>query len=202
MIRPLRVRHRRWSLALALLLPIGLVAALAIRPAPPAVEPLPAALGSAPEPDVPGRPIAGWGDLWQGETLSTRVTLAPGGARRLDLVPHAPLAAPDLLVYWTPRTASATAVGAPLPPGSRLLGGFDGTDGALRLPLPAEATAGGRLILFSLAWGETIATAELPPLPGTPIAARAVSGESDRSGSTRRRSLSTRPAPAIPEPAP
>lgn len=156
MIRPLRIRHRRWTTALAVLLPAGVVLALATRPAPPPATALPPAL--APEPPA-ARPLAGWQGLWRGTELTTRIGAVPDGGLRLDLEPSAPVRAPDLLVYWHPDTG-ATPGDPALPHGATLLGRFAG--GAYGLPLPAAAHGGGGLILYSLAHGEVVATAELP----------------------------------------
>jgi len=157
-IRPLRLRHRRWTTALAVLLPAGVVLALATRPGPPPRMALPPVL--APEPPA-ARPLAGWDGLWRGAELTTRIGAVPDGGLRLDLEARVPVEAPDLLVYWHPA-AGAEPGAAALPPGATLLGTFAG--GAYGLPLPAAARGGGALILYSLAHGEVAAAAELPAL--------------------------------------
>ena len=158
MIHRLRKRHRRiWPL-LTLLLGIGFALALTARPGPPGPGPAP---GRAAVPDPAG--LVDHPDLWRGARIDTRIGPAPGGGRRVLLEAPAPIAAPDLLVYWSRAEAEP---GDALPDDARFLGAFGAGPAAVDLP---AGTGAGRLLLHSLAHGLIVAVADLP----APAAAQA-----------------------------
>ena len=148
----LRPVHGRLVLGLCVLLPIGLVAAIASR------EPIPAdgeraAVAVLPEPE--GAPLV-LTQPWIDAAIGCRVWPGTGGgAALLELEPQVALGVPDVLVYW----------GAAAEPLDRLtgdeflLGSLAGTQPA-RFALPPEAAAsvplGGRVVLYSLAHAEVV----------------------------------------------
>jgi hypothetical protein len=173
-IRPLRRRHRQVWGALAVVLPAVYVAALAARPAPPRLDPLPPALVSG----VPeGAAELGVRDnLWRGAVLRTRLLALPGGGLAVELAASAVPAVPTPLVYWSSGAEAASAGEtaerpgeAPglcahegLPAEATLLGPL-GFGGPTVLPLPEAARTGaGRLLLWSFGHGRVVAWAELP----------------------------------------
>ena len=152
MIRALRQRHRRVTAALALLLPIGWSAAILARP-----EELVPAEG----PLIEGEPVAESftggtaADLgpWGALPLTTVVGEGQSGRALVEFRPSAPLAAADLLVYWTPSSGP----GAELAADARLLGRLG--RGPARWPLPR---ASGWLVLYDLARAELVGVRALP----------------------------------------
>ncbi len=153
MNRDLRRRHRFAFGFLALALPAGLVAGLAVRSDPPAA-------GQQPEFDssLSGRVLLESSELWGRLPLNTRIS-DPGGGLTVELAPRRSLRRPALLLYWS---AAASDSGR-LPADSRLLGAFAGTH-LQAFGLPREAAqVGGRLILYSLGHQEIVASARIPP---------------------------------------
>lgn len=145
MIRRLRRRHRLWTTALAVVVPIGFVAALAARPARPVGE---AAAGS----DMPrARAIADWSSI--GELPISGAIEPWRGARILALTPREPLARPDLLVYWSPGGAPEPPAGGALPPDVVLLGALGEAEERYRLP---PGTAAGTVVIYSLGHHEVV----------------------------------------------
>lgn len=148
MIAPLRRRHRWTSLLLLVLfLPALLVLVLSSRPRAATASALPEALTA--------EPAAGEATFEDSHLLgSVGVRVLRGGV--LELVPAAPLAQPDVLVYW-----SAEAPAKTVPAGAFLLGTLGNRP--RRFPLPAEAGGtAGHVVLFSLGHGEVLATGALP----------------------------------------
>jgi hypothetical protein len=155
MIRPLRRRHRTMIAALAVLVPAGLAAALAVRPRPPMVPQLP---GAGPAIDCVRLDRR---DLWGELPVRIRVGSSRGGGGTLIEVRLAgPLRRPDVLLYWS---VALPAAGEPLPADSRLLGAIEG--GRSTRFLPEEALGGGALVLYSLGHGEVAGAARLPAVP-------------------------------------
>lgn len=152
MIRPLRVRHRRVVLTLAIVTPLLFAAGLATR------RPIPLSTDGATPPEadrhrdaeIVDRDESAWGDL----PILTDWLGGPGAAVRLEVTE--PLRQPDLLLYWDPEPAgdrlsdSALLLG---PVGGRRRASWD-------VPAPVE---GGRLVLYSLGHGEIVASAAPPP---------------------------------------
>lgn len=153
MIRPLRQRHRRVFTALALLLPAAWTAAILARPLElaPATEALVESPFSAVEPLAlaTAADLGPWGDL----PLSAVVGTDGAGRALVEFRASAPLAAADLLVYWTPSWSP----GAELAADARLLGRLG--RGPARWPLPR---ASGWLVLYDLARAELVAARALP----------------------------------------
>lgn len=149
MIGPLRARHRRTWAVLAVLLPLGYVAAISSRPA----WPLDAAqngMGPWPqEPDWEGSRRFDGGDL------SFRLQIADG---RLIYRPLDEADPPDVLLYWSPVQAQ---VQRPLPAEAVLLGAVGGR-APRSFDLPEDAADSGWLVFYSLAHGEVLKGVELP----------------------------------------
>jgi hypothetical protein len=149
--RALRTGHRGVWIALALLLPLLLVAALRARqPVPPGapLEPAPATATGAPVHDVHG--------LWDQAAIDTRAWRDARGLV-LELEPRRDLQRPDVLVYW--------AAGGPpdrLPDDAHLLGTLAGTQ-RRQFVLPGNGAA--RLYLYSLGHQEIVTTGVLPAAP-------------------------------------
>ena len=155
MIRPLRERHRRFTLVLALLLPPLMAIAWIARPAAPPMDPLPPGLAgatSAPDPGFRGR------ELLPGVLIRTRTESGGGGMRTiLDIQAREDLRQPDLLVYWSTSPAREGGV----PEDAFLIGKLGGV-GLRSYALPRGAPEkGGVVILYSLANGSRIASASL-----------------------------------------
>jgi hypothetical protein len=161
LIRPLRRRHRRTILALAIALPALYAAALAVRPWRPEVTSL---AGLVPGPPPAGaRSLGEWSDLWPGLPITTRRLRAPAGAELVELRPRRDLREPGVLLYWR-RAASGGAgddTGAGLPPDAVLLGAVAGTE-ARSFALPPGAGGEGELWLWSLGHGRAVGRARLP----------------------------------------
>ena len=149
MIRPLRNRHRATFAALAVALPIGLVAAIASRETRPVQSALPAAL-AAPQSEWPNARALGrlWPELdVDARQLGNMIELAPGRDFRF----------PDVLVYFATEAAS----GEDLPEGAVLLGKLSaGGDAPQRFFLSSQHLS-GHLILFSLGHYTVIGSAEV-----------------------------------------
>lgn len=163
MIRSLRARHRWMILAIALVVAVGFIAALAGRRPIPRVEHLPALL-SVPAPP-PEAIVFDARTLWAPLQIRTAIFLADTAEVRygLWLQSESYLQYPDVLVYWSRAEISAPG---PLPGDAVLLGKLvDKRPNAFALPA-AYRTAGGSLILYSLAYGEMFAAAAIPAPSG------------------------------------
>jgi hypothetical protein len=160
MIRPLRRRHRRLVLGVAVIVPPLFVAALASRDLPRPMDRVPAAL--LPDVGAPGAWAIEAPDLWPGLGIDIRIGRDPAGDTPvLELTTAEALTAPDVLLYWAPGTVAADGA---LPPDARLVGHMAGlVVERFRLPEPAAA-GGGTLVLYSLARQELVAAAPLPAL--------------------------------------
>lgn len=143
MIRRLRRRHARMTLAMGLAAPLILAAALVVRPAP-ASGPLP------PELDGPGL-------VEHVPPARPRARLEQDGASLLLLLPE-DWAEPDVLAY----RGSAAGAGGALPDDARFLGSTVGRRAA-RFPW---GPGPGVVLLYSLARGELVLT--LVPEEGSP----------------------------------
>ena len=163
MNRRLRARHVRMWGALAVLLPIGLAAAIYSRTPIPTVG----VSGDA-MPDDPAAHATF-------DFLDTRIRArlgpaANGSAAIVELTAEEDPALPDVLVYWTSTGAGATTSG--LRGDELLLGSFFGRR-THRFTLPADAmsatadsVANGRLLFYSLAHGEVVAELNVDELGG------------------------------------
>lgn len=149
MILPLRRRHRRTITALALLLPLGVFAALALRPVFPVSKTSASELlGREADPD-------NWPPRRSWEQLTVPIGLARRGDRRwVELWPYSQPLRPDVLVYVTP-------VDGELEDGF-LLGALAG--GQLRrFPLPPDLDTETSIVVFySLALDEILGTQRFP----------------------------------------
>lgn len=157
MIAPLRRRHRWMIGTLLLTVPVLLVVALRARAPRYYVESLPGEMVD--EGFEGGRVFDVFGELG----VRVRGIEAAGGAL-LELAPAAPLAQPDVLVYWSPEDSGSGAGLAE----AILLGALGDRTRSYFLP-PEGATVDGRLVLYSLAHQEVVASGPLPaiaePLP-------------------------------------
>ncbi|MDF1800075.1 MAG: hypothetical protein P1V81_12930 [Planctomycetota bacterium] len=150
----LRRRHRGVVLGLALVLPLGFVAAVAARPVPPGPL-LEARIDAA-----VGALLVGKGELEGVRILHGLEATERGLELRLQALDE--LDTPDVLAYWCPADGQGLAAGA------YLLGGLHGLD-AWRYVLPARAArpseqgteVAGRLVLYSLAHAQVVLEAEL-----------------------------------------
>jgi hypothetical protein len=148
MIRPLRQRHRRMMIALAVLVPVTFVVAIAARKPFPESASISSILAPAPQ--------ALSASIWDRDGLFADVPIHsrllrefPGAGRFAIALSAGPnFLKPDLLVYLA---SSAPKAGAALPGDAKLLGAFNAT-----LPLPDRAE-GQSLVLYSLADHEVIA---------------------------------------------
>lgn len=157
MIRPLRARHRAIFAVLAILLPVGLAAALVSRPVDPALDELPEPLRDShlPQGGAVAWSLAGG---WEGVPIDAELRVK--GAARLVVTPVEDPRLPDLLIYWSPEGAGQRALADGE---ARLLGRVAGSQ-PLSLPVPPETVArGGYLLLFSLAHGQVVASAPIDP---------------------------------------
>ena len=155
MIAPLRRRHLRFALALALAAPLTLLAALAARPPAASTEALPADLGERdPRPSSP--PDTETHELFEHQDLRLRAWLESDGAI-LSLEAITPLTVPDLLLYGASQAAER---GAGLPDGAVFLAAVPGS-GEHAFVVPPGAPS-DHLVLFSLAWGQVVESAPRP----------------------------------------
>ncbi len=159
MIRPLRRRHARHVLTLALILPVLLTAALLARPDeqlaqmsfPPSllatqdVQPLPSS--------DPGR-----GDIaLPGGIGVIRAAQLGMDDSSLDLEFGELPASPSLLLYWAPMASLSITVDDVVLPTDAVLLGAPQPRSAGRFPLPAAALAGdGVLFVYSLGHRELL----------------------------------------------
>ena len=153
MIHELRRRHRLWTSALALLLPLGLILGLLSRTPPAIQEDVPQAVLPALADE--GRLVWEREDLWSKAEITTRLRSSASGAA-VELAPRVDLRLPDVLVYWSLADSDGS-----LPDDAHLIGRLDGTrPGRFALP-PAAGAGRGRLYLYSLGHQELVDSASL-----------------------------------------
>lgn len=155
MIAPLRRRHRLWTSTLAAAVPVLYVLALAARPQPPVAD-LPPVLAGA---DGGGEVVREAADLFSVHAVTVRVRRATGGWQ-IELEPRAPIASPEVLVYWSPSAPAAPA----LPVEAFLVGSLAGRRARVFGLPPAALGRDGWLVLYSLGHQEVIDTAVLGTL--------------------------------------
>ena len=161
MIRPLRRRHARFVLTLALTLPVLLTAALLARPdeqlarmalpssllATHDVQPLP--LHDLGQPSSSPGAVALPGGI--GVLRAARLAKGPLDDSSLDLEFGDLPASPSLLLYWAPMASLSITVDDVVLPDDAVLLGAPRPRSAGRFPLPAAALAGeGTLFVYSL----------------------------------------------------
>lgn len=179
MIHKLRTRHRRMTLALMVVLPVGWLVGLAGRPATPFTAELPEGAKDS----VAGFSEERWSavDLFPQEgadRVGMRVKLlaeaAPGtrsafllGAQREYFINASPPPA-DVLVYWWPGAGTGLAgATAELPKEARLLGALAWEHLTL-LPLAANvAGTQGRLLLYGFVDHKVLAVSKTFTAGGT-----------------------------------
>jgi len=149
-IQPLRTVHRAVFLAWTALLPVVFGAGLLSRhqwPQPPSRM-------SSIRPDTLVLELERTAHL-AGVTVHARLLRSNSNLNELyvQLVPEAPLVAPDVLVYWSAQSSSG---GIPIE--SRLLGAFRPLES---YPLPDEAKSSGFLFLYSPAHQELLGAVPL-----------------------------------------
>jgi hypothetical protein len=155
MIDRLRRRHRRGTLALAVLVPSAFAASLAARPpATPSGDDLGPLFVASP---AVGAERWARDDLWGPLAIRTRLFApAADGGPVVELTPARDLRRPSVLVYWAP-----SGVASALPPGAHLVGRIGGFE-ARRFALPPVArTRPGRLYLYSLGHHELLGSLAL-----------------------------------------
>ncbi|MEM1206171.1 MAG: hypothetical protein AAGN66_23270 [Acidobacteriota bacterium] len=152
MIAPLRRRHRRFLVAVAVAVPVLSALALSARPPVPQGEPLQSPPGPGGEVRV---------ELQEPFTGAEALRLRSGGV--LELVLGAPLRSPDVLAYWTDADSDGATV-----ENAWLLGPVTASRPNL-WTLPVEgADGGGALLLYSLAHQEEVLALDLPRAAQTP----------------------------------
>ena len=150
MIRPLRQKHRRIVVALAIFLPVAFVMGIAARRPIPITEHLPSGLATTPQ--TFGSLEWQRGDMFPKSPIQVRLWREHLGAGQfaVSLSAAKNFVKPDLLVYWS---AGSQNIADALPANAILLGAFS----APQLPLPeAVDNSEGCLILFSLADNEIV----------------------------------------------
>lgn len=160
MIRPLRQRHRRTSIALGMFLPIVFVLGIVARKPVPRMDSLPANLAAMPEKFA----TTEWerADLFVKSHIRVRFLREQGNTGRFALEFSAPkdFVRPDLMVYWVAGHSNATDT---LPNTAELLGAFSSSS---PLALSADsATPNGRLVLYSLADNEVVEVSQPFSIP-------------------------------------
>lgn len=159
MIQRLRQRHRNLFVILAVILPALFLAALATRSSAPRTQEIPLFLVNE-TPAFP-RVLLEKDSLWAGHDLLTRVCADQMPPQRLvvELQPRHTFSKPDILVYWHEPAAVS---GNQLPENAYLLGALAGTQ-LRRFVLPEAARlVEGKLVLYSLAHHQIVATTMLP----------------------------------------
>ena len=153
---PLRRRHRRVVMTLAVLVPVLYLSAIQARRDVPTTNAIVETVSRVGRLDGTAREVE---TDWDGASMQVR--LWSDGAI-LELLPEADPARPDVLVYWT-----EAGEGAETPSdGAYLLGTLAGAE-PRRFVLPDVAlSTGGRLLLWSLAHSELVASAALPATGG------------------------------------
>lgn len=158
MIRPLRRRHRRMVVVLAVVLPALFLFALRARRPLPEVNALVETVDRVGRLD--GTPVdvaLAWSTDDGIPEIAARVW---SEGRVLELLPAADPARPDVLVYWQPARSGTPGAG------SLLLGAMAG-DEPRRFRLPDEARrADGHLLLWSVTDAAPVASAALPATGG------------------------------------
>ena len=150
MIRALRGHHERIFLALAVALPLLLLAALMVRPSWPTQQ----SPGPAPS-------IEAWTEVGPGS--GARALIEQQNTREwLHLARTEALVAPDVLVYWAEK---APDLDSPLPDDAVLLGAF-GDIGTVTFDLPARGVSGA-LLLYSLGHSSLVATIPMSSIETT-----------------------------------
>ena len=147
--------------ALAILLPVGIAAALNAR-IPIAINEVSLApIGPAAPPEA----ALDAADRWQGAELNCRVWPATSErATLVELSAAEDLALPDVLIYWSATEGEGTSLAGD----EFLIGSFFGKR-TQRFALPAAAHSGvdgptGKLILYSLAHNRVVASASIAGL--------------------------------------
>ena len=145
MIQPLRTAHRTIFLGLGILLPVLLIAGISSRSKnvvmPVATQDLPQA-GA-----VFGQQTISLG----GQKIEVRIAKiqSAAGATQFQLVPSAPLVAPDLLLYWTAESAAS------LPNNATLIRAYNSQQ---PFSVPPARAANEFLLLYDLPHQRVIAT--------------------------------------------
>jgi len=157
MNRALRKSHLRRVVALALLLPIGIGAALLERPEPELFVQADAAEARPTASDWSSVPTHSLG----GALVQARLkSIGSGAIQSLEVRSDSSLAAPDVLLYWLEGDEGPSA-GDELPHEVVLLGPFSGERpteyGHPLVPLPGT----GSLIFYSLAHAELLGSIPL-----------------------------------------
>lgn len=148
MIRPLREGHRIIVCALAVVLPLALVAGLRGRQ-PVLLDPSPVDQSRSGFPG--GKVLWTRSDLWPGSKYVTRLRGEAPGSLGIE-VDAGDLVRPDVLVYWAVGTGTDPET---LPADARLLGALVKKRG---VPFAADlVNQEGRLILYSLADHQPVA---------------------------------------------
>jgi hypothetical protein len=145
--RALRIRHRRAVATLAVLLPVGVAAAVASRPA--------VISESRPgEADAGLRVAARW--------IAADAAATRPAAEQIEVAVTSDVAQPELLAYWMAYGPEPRGGDVGLPAHATLLGSAR-IGGARRFaaPDPARGTA-GTVVLYSLAHGRVAAAVALP----------------------------------------
>ena len=155
MIAPLRRRHLRLVVALAIVAPVVLLAALDARPPAATTDSIPAALAER-DPRPSSSPDFESSEVFEHQNLRLRAWLQSDGAI-LSLEAESPLTAPDLLLYGSPQAAES---GASLPAGAVFLAAVPG-HGERAFVVPPGAPT-DHLLLFSLAWGQVVDSVARP----------------------------------------
>ena len=148
MIRPLRATHHAVFLFLPIVLAAVLASGLTLRYSWPA------------SPRLLTRDVAASETTATVAGVNLKVRLfGPAGPteRKVQLVPAAPIASPDLLVYWSEHSAAKA-----LPSSAQLVGSYRA--GGI-YTLPANGRSQGYLSLYSLAHQEVVASI---PVGGQP----------------------------------
>ena len=150
MIRPLRQRHRRIVITLAIILPAAFVLGIVARKPIPITEHLPSELTTTPQ----TWESIEWqrGDLFPKSPIQVRLWREHLGAGKLAVSLSAAknFVKPDLLVYWSAGSQNITDA---LPANAILLGAFSSSQ--LHLPAVVDNSE-VCLILFSLADNEIV----------------------------------------------
>ena len=154
MIRPLRRRHLRMVVGLAMLVPAVYLTAILVRRPPAFSEALaPELAKTRPAGDAKAPSVVGWPEL----PLQIRL-LASGADRWIQIAVLEELRHADVLVYWS---AAEPSSGSPLEE-AKFLGVLAG-DQPRSYPLPPEAgESAGHLILYCLAHGELLGSRPVP----------------------------------------
>jgi len=155
MIRPLRVRHRSMIVALAVLAPVLFVAGLLAR------QTVPAMSDSVVDTQTPGHErleVVGMAAPSLGELPIRTLWLKASDdttRRAVTLELTGPTRHPDLLVYWTAEPGDGALSDEAL-----LLGRL-GDRRSVTWDIP-DSGSSGRLVLYSSAWDEVVASVEPP----------------------------------------